>query len=88
MRLADYVLPAGEGKTLRGHRLSVTGVALTADDTTGFSVSKDGAVLRWDIETQKRAKMLLPGGARPDPAAMARAGSVVGPCSPLRCDSC
>jgi len=51
----------GEGKTLRGHRLSVTGVALTADDATGFSVSKDGAVLRWDIETQKRAKMLLPG---------------------------
>lgn len=53
----------GSGKTLRGHRLSVTGVALTTDDATAFSVSKDGAVLRWDVETQTRTKMPLPGEA-------------------------
>jgi hypothetical protein len=33
----------GAGRLHRCHRLPVTAVALTADDTTAFTVSKDGA---------------------------------------------
>jgi hypothetical protein len=37
--------------TWRGHKRAVTGVTLTEDDATAFSVSKDGALVRWDVET-------------------------------------
>ena len=44
------------GTVWRGHRLSVTGLALTADDTTAYSVSKEGGIVRWDVETGARTK--------------------------------
>lgn len=36
---------------LSGHKLSVTCVALTSDDATAYSGSKDNALIQWDIET-------------------------------------
>ena len=42
------------GRLLRGHKLSVTAVALSSDDSTLFSVSKDGAILRTDVESGQR----------------------------------
>jgi len=39
---------------LGGHDLSVTSVALSADETFALSGSKDNSVLRWDVETQQK----------------------------------
>lgn len=44
-------------KLHRGHALSVTSLALTADDRTLYSVGKDGRVLRHDVETGKRERL-------------------------------
>ena len=44
------------GTVWRGHRLSVTGLALTVDDTTVYSVSKEGGIVRWDVETGAKTK--------------------------------
>ena len=44
------------GRLLRGHRLSVTAVALSPDDRTLFSVSKDGAILSHDVEAGARQR--------------------------------
>jgi ribosomal RNA-processing protein 9 len=53
------------GRMLRGHRLSVTAIALSHDDATVYSVSKDGAVLRHDVESGvRRAEPLAWGGAQ------------------------
>jgi len=35
------------------HQYSVTGVALSDDDSRGFSVSKDGTILHWDVSSGK-----------------------------------
>ena len=35
----------------RRHRQPVTAVALSEDDSKGFSASKDGLIVHWDIET-------------------------------------
>lgn len=45
---------AAGGRLLRGHKLAVTAVALTHDDSTVFSVSKDGGIMRTDVESSKR----------------------------------
>lgn len=55
---------------MRGHKLTPTCIALSADDTTVYSGSKDNSVVRWDVETGKRVVMLpywrkLPGGKVP-----------------------
>ena len=36
------------------YRLSVTALAVTADDTRAFSVSKDGSIFQTDIEAGTR----------------------------------
>lgn len=41
-------------RLLKGHRLSVTSIALTHDECSIYSVSKDGAVVLHDVETGKR----------------------------------
>jgi ribosomal RNA-processing protein 9 len=38
-------------RDLNGHQASVTCVALTKDEETVFSGSKDNSVLKWDVET-------------------------------------
>ncbi|KAL1562565.1 U3 snoRNP-associated protein-like protein [Salvia divinorum] len=42
------------------HRQPVTCVALSEDDSRGFSASKDGAIVHWDVETGKSEKYLWP----------------------------
>ncbi len=60
-RVADYAGPAAAGgRLLRGHRLSVTAVALTTDERTAFSVGKEGSIMQWDVETGKRLKFAAP----------------------------
>lgn len=48
--------PKGVPTTWRGHKHSVTGLALTEDDRMAYSVSKDGSIFGWDVETGKRFK--------------------------------
>ncbi|CDW53604.1 U3 small nucleolar RNA interacting protein 2 [Trichuris trichiura] len=58
--IADSViLPSpSEIQVLRGHRLSVTSVALTADGRKAVSGSKDGDILIWDLETSAKTLRL------------------------------
>jgi ribosomal RNA-processing protein 9 len=68
------------GVVWKGHRLSVTGLALTADDSTAYSVSKEGGICRWDVETGARTKFPRAPPATVDPT---RGGG--GPMAPPRC---
>ncbi|GAB4819398.1 hypothetical protein N2152v2_006444 [Parachlorella kessleri] len=55
---------------LRGHKLSVTALALTADDRTVYSVAKEGSILQTDAETGKRDRFDLgraPGAPQAEP---------------------
>ena len=55
--IADRItVPAGESshRHHRCHKLAVTAVALTSDDRTVYSVSKDGTIVELDVETGKR----------------------------------
>jgi ribosomal RNA-processing protein 9 len=59
--IADDVKPTkspvlGTYFSRKAHKQSVTGVSLSSDDRTAFSVSKDGAIVEWDVETGKRTK--------------------------------
>ncbi|XVF23126.1 hypothetical protein REPUB_Repub13aG0010900 [Reevesia pubescens] len=47
-------------KVLVKHRQSVTAVALSDDDLKGFSASKDGIILQWDVESGKTEKYQWP----------------------------
>ncbi|XP_008794456.2 U3 snoRNP-associated protein-like YAOH [Phoenix dactylifera] len=61
--LASRVLSSetlDEFRLLLKHRQSVTSVALAEDDSRGFSASKDGAILHWDVESGKSEKYLWP----------------------------
>lgn len=42
------------------HRQPVTCVALSEDDSRGFSASKDGSIVHWDVESGKSEKYLWP----------------------------
>lgn len=48
----------GTGRFCHAHRLSPTAVALSADECSAFTVSKDGSILRWDLETMKRTQVV------------------------------
>ncbi|MQM04474.1 hypothetical protein Taro_037272 [Colocasia esculenta] len=50
-----------EFRIVRRHRQSVTAVALTEDDARGFSASKDGCIVQWDVESGKKEKYAWPG---------------------------
>ncbi|BDA48673.1 U3 small nucleolar RNA-interacting protein 2 [Coccomyxa sp. Obi] len=47
---------SGRGRLTRCHRLSLTALAVTSDDSTAFSVSKDGSIFQTDIESGKRVR--------------------------------
>ncbi|GMI78593.1 YAOZHE [Hibiscus trionum] len=47
-------------KVLVKHRQSVTAVALSDDDLKGFSASKDGTILQWDVESGKTERYQWP----------------------------
>jgi WD40 repeat protein len=42
------------------HRQPVTAVVLSKDSDKGFSASKDGVIVHWDVETGKNEKYLWP----------------------------
>ncbi|KAI5587657.1 hypothetical protein BDE02_05G048800 [Populus trichocarpa] len=42
------------------HRQSVTAVCLSDDDSKGFSASKDGTILHWDVDSGKAEKYQWP----------------------------
>ncbi|CAD6213777.1 unnamed protein product [Miscanthus lutarioriparius] len=61
--IAARVLPPGpqDGfKVLVKHRQPVTAVALSKDSDKGFSASKDGIIMHWDVETGKCEKYIWP----------------------------
>ncbi|XP_062173250.1 U3 snoRNP-associated protein-like EMB2271 [Alnus glutinosa] len=49
-----------EFRVLVKHRKSVTAVALSEDDHKGFSASKDGTILHWDVDSGKHEKYQWP----------------------------
>ncbi|KAJ1294420.1 hypothetical protein BS78_01G145000 [Paspalum vaginatum] len=61
--IAARVLPPApqDGfKVLVKHRQPVTAVALSKDSDKGFSASKDGIIVHWDVETGKSEKYIWP----------------------------
>lgn len=51
----------GEGfRVLLKHRQAVTAVALSEDDLKGFSASKDGTIVSWDVQSGKTEKYSWP----------------------------
>ncbi|WVZ59922.1 hypothetical protein U9M48_010004 [Paspalum notatum var. saurae] len=61
--IAARVLPPSpqDGfKVLVKHRQPVTAVALSKDSDKGFSASKDGIIVHWDVETGKSEKYIWP----------------------------
>lgn len=58
IQVEDVVV--GEQRLLKGHKLAVTCVCLTADEGTVYSGAKDCHIMRWDVETGK--KDTFPGG--------------------------
>ncbi|XP_028759356.1 U3 snoRNP-associated protein-like EMB2271 [Neltuma alba] len=51
---------SGEFRLLVKHRQPVTAVALSEDDTKGFSASKDGTIMHWDVNSGKSEKYQWP----------------------------
>jgi len=54
--IANSVAKASDdavGHTIRGHQLAVTCVAVSDDETTCYSGSKDSAICKYDVETNK-----------------------------------
>lgn len=47
-------------KVLVKHRQSVTAVVLSEDDSKGFSASKDGYIVQWDVENGKTESYIWP----------------------------
>lgn len=47
-------------RTIVKHRQSVTAVAVSDDDARGFSASKDGVIMHWDVESGKSEKYKWP----------------------------
>jgi ribosomal RNA-processing protein 9 len=56
-KVAAGLASAGAHRFLRGHKLPVTAVALSGDDSLCFSASKDGQVLQWDIEAGTKTRI-------------------------------
>ncbi|NWU98924.1 U3IP2 protein, partial [Upupa epops] len=50
-------------RVLRGHQLPITCLVISPDDKFIFSASKDGSLIKWDVETGKRL-CTVPGGKK------------------------
>ncbi|NXF90089.1 U3IP2 protein, partial [Eubucco bourcierii] len=50
-------------RVLRGHKLPVTCLVVSPDDRFIFSASKDGSLIKWEVESGKRLCM-VPGGKK------------------------
>jgi len=49
-QLIDKEFDCDSFMTMKGHQLSVTSLALTEDDSTVYSTSKDGSVIKWAVQ--------------------------------------
>ncbi|KAI3914517.1 hypothetical protein MKW92_009278 [Papaver armeniacum] len=49
-----------EFRLLTSHGQSVTAIALADDDLTGFSASKDGTIIQWDVESGNTGEYMWP----------------------------
>jgi len=56
----DYSRENSDSVFHRGHRLAVTALALSADDRRVYSVSKDGSILEFDVESGAKNRFELP----------------------------
>lgn len=56
--LQGIQIPPSTVRHMRGHKLTPTCVALSPDDTSAFSGSKDSSIVRWDVETGQRVTIL------------------------------
>jgi ribosomal RNA-processing protein 9 len=54
--VSEYNWKEGSGTMYRGHKLPVTAIALTSNDATVYSVSKDGSIMELDVESGARQK--------------------------------
>lgn len=54
-KFAGGTYSEADTRVLRGHRLSPTCLALSRDDSTAFTGSKDCSIIKWDIETGARS---------------------------------
>lgn len=54
---ANQEYTASDVTILRGHRLPPTCLALSKDDTTAVTGSKDGSIIKWDIESGKKCSV-------------------------------
>ncbi|KAJ1690479.1 hypothetical protein LUZ63_014634 [Rhynchospora breviuscula] len=52
--------PEDQFQVLIKHLQPVTAVCLSEDESRGFSASKDGLIMHWDVETGKKEKYLWP----------------------------
>jgi len=52
--------PTDGFRVLVKHRQSVTAVALSEDDLKGFSASKDGTIVHWDVDSGKSERYNWP----------------------------
>ena len=41
-------------RIMKGHKAAVTAIALSSDDRTAHSGSKDASIIQWDVETGKK----------------------------------
>jgi len=53
-QLRGFTFEEDDIQVRAGHKLSATCVALSRDDTTAYTGSKDCSLVRWDIETGKK----------------------------------
>ncbi|KAF3323122.1 U3 small nucleolar RNA-interacting protein 2-like protein [Carex littledalei] len=53
-------IPEDGFRVLIKHRQPVTAVCLSDDDSRGFSASKDGSIMHWDVQTGQVEKYLWP----------------------------
>jgi len=65
-QLEGKTIESVDVKFVRGHQLSVTCVAITDDEATFFSSSKDCKVVHWDIQAAKKLHTFKGGRKRPD----------------------
>lgn len=47
-------------RVLLRHQQSITAVALSEDDSKGFSASKDGTICHWDVDSGKKERYIWP----------------------------
>ncbi|TMS19130.1 U3 small nucleolar RNA-interacting protein 2 [Larimichthys crocea] len=63
--IAKDLMPpdASEIRVLRGHKLPITCLVITADEKYIFSAAKDCSIIKWDVESGKKLHT-VPGGRK------------------------